>query len=207
MSEDAVSRQIQITDPTDGQNYNVTGRKIDGQVLQDVSTSLNTSDAQDFIYKFLKNTAGSADMNVNATSTAQQIFWYGPSTGANTCVNRLLIMVLDANIEPTTFGGVASLASGVIITAHDTNGTQLLDFSDGKPIANNSQWTYLAGTDAPVLDSGAGPGTDRVAVRWTIGRAGSSLNLRAGQSIRFTIQDDLSTLVEFRAMVQGINHS
>lgn len=206
MTDPTTARQTQIYDPNRGDHYNVTGDKIDGQVLQHVSTRLNTSDPSKFVYKFLRenNTAASADMNVNATSTATRVFQYSPGAGKYACINRLLILILDAGIQPALFGGITALANGVRITCNDTDGSELLDFTDGDNININAEWVHLAGVDAPITDSGLGPGIDELAIRWTIGNAGSSLHLKDTQSIRFTIQDDLTGLTEFRATVQGL---
>jgi len=207
MTESAPPRQIQIYDPIDDISKNVTGDAIDGNTCMHVATKLSSSRPGNFIYKFLRedNTAASADMNVNATSTSTRSFQYSPGAGKFACVNRLLILVLDTGIEPALFGGLTALTNGVKITCNDTDGSELIDFTDGDAINSNAEWVHLAGTDNPITDSGVGPGIDELAVRWTIGKAGSSLFLKETQSIRFEIRDDLSGLTEFRAMVQGVN--
>jgi hypothetical protein len=169
----------------------------------DVLSHSYATEPNKFIYKFLTDTGGSSDLSVNATSTAQQVFFWQNDTTTIALISRLNIQMQASGILPTDFGGISGgLANGLLISARDTNGASLMDFLDGSTIKNNAEFILLAGTD--VDRETAGPGDDFLGVRWTIDKAGAKMEVKQGQSIRFTVQDDLSTITDFRVKAQGV---
>lgn len=157
-----------------------------------------------FIYAFLRNTTtgGSFDLNVNATSTALQNFFFEVPTDKIFQLMRVNILILDAGIRPSKFGAEAALTNGIVIeTVGTDNSATTLDFCDGDTIKRNAEFVYLAGVDNIILDAAA---DDSLSVRITVdGSTGLPCELKAGQRFQFGIQDDLSGLAQFRVMIQG----
>ena len=75
------------------------------------------------------------------------------------------------------------------------------DFLDGETIKTNADFTFLAGVDNKV---DAGVANAARYVRWTIAKAGQALLLRGGEGIGMVVQDDLSGMVDFKILVQGV---
>ena len=100
-------------------------------------------------------------------------------------------------------GLASALTNGIVVEVVNGSGstaTQLFDFTDGQNIKTNENWTLLSGTDAVATPAA---GDDALPIRWTLAKSGSSLYLKPGHRIRFTLQDDLTGISSMRAMVQG----
>jgi len=153
-----------------------------------------------FVFSFLRNGAESKDMAVDGSSTPVVFKYTG--TGNGLYAYRINWIIADAGIRIYDFfGGVAALTNGITIKAIAADdSTVLIDFTNGEPIKRNAEFSSLAGTDAPILDS---VGTDILSVRWTLEKAGEPFKLGLGESIQVTIQDDLTGLTEMSAMIQG----
>ena len=155
------------------------------------------------LFKFLKNAAGSRDMNVDGSSTPVP-FYYEVPAGRNAEVSRVNFTVVDGAMGYGEFGGLgAALTNGLKVEIHNSSGVTLFDFLDGFTVKVNEDFDGLAGIDTVIHPVA---GDDSMPVRWTISRAiprAHGLVLDAGQRIAITVQDDLSNLTKFRAMIQG----
>ena len=149
------------------------------------------------IYKFLSN-GTVVEMNVDGAASTTT-FKY-TATGDSVIV-RVNLLIMDTATAPSKFGGIASLTTGLEIGIFDSDGTQVLDFTDGQPIKTNADFGLLAGTDS-VIDAGAGD--DAASIRWTIAKSGSPGWLPKDYYIAITILDDLTGISSFRAQAQGI---
>jgi hypothetical protein len=181
----------------------ITATDIDGKRAMDVYSRIGAALPSTFIFKFLKDTAASSDMAINATSTAAHHFDY-TSTVDSVHIVRVNMAILDVAMAPSKFGGLTALTNGLKFSVIDATGTELFDFTDGEPIKNNVSFGYLAGVDT-IIDAGAAG--DSLNVRWTIQRAGAALKLGTNQIFRASVQDDLSGLDQFQIMVQGLSRS
>jgi hypothetical protein len=120
-------------------------------------------------------------------------------------INRVNI-VMECATAPTDkeFCDIAALTNGLKIEVIDTDGsTVLLDFLAGTTIKENRDLVLLAGPD--VVSDFANANNRHVFIRWTIARAfdGEPLLLSDNQHIQITVQDNISTVTEIWAMVQG----
>jgi hypothetical protein len=149
-----------------------------------------------FVFSNLYN--GGPEMNVNGSITPSSHRYTVPA-GKRTYVYRINLIILDASITASKFGGLGALSIGITIKAKDSDDVLLLDFLDGQTIKNNAEFCLLAGTDMKI-----GPGTDSISIRWTIDKAGGSLILESGEYLEILVQDDLIGLTSFQAMLQGI---
>ncbi len=152
-----------------------------------------------FLFKFLRTSAGSEDM-----ATTAGVYQYTVPDGKTAEIFRVNFQIVDGGITYNEFGGLgAVLTNGIKIEIIDQDTTTvILDFLDGETIKANEHFAALSGVDA-ALDLAAGD--DALLVRWSISKAGDNhgVVLQAGEILRVTTQDDLTNLTVFQAMVQG----
>jgi hypothetical protein len=177
------------------------------QVSGSVTTSSSKSEPENYIYKLLVRVSGPQsatgedyDLNTDSDVTSSVFEWEVPA-GREFSLSRLNFEILDDAIRPTRFGGLGALANGCLFEIADADDSTVTDFTDGVPITINAHFSLLAGVDVPVVDS---VGSDLLPIRFTVAKAGAPMILTAGQKVRWTNQDDLSDMTEFRIMVQGI---
>jgi hypothetical protein len=152
------------------------------------------------LYKHLATTSGDVDLNTSSSGTD---YLYTVPAENVAVVERLNIIMSDAEIDFEKFGGIVALTNGLKIEVLDAEGTVTLDFTDGQEIKTNADFGYLAGSDV-VGAVAAGSLEDFQIIRWTIGKTGAGLFLEAGEFVRFVVQDPLNEITLFRVMVQGI---
>jgi len=172
-----------------------------------VNTSVGSVVCADGVFEFLERLSGPAgadtrDMITDYAGSVASVFHYTVPAGRVFYLSRLNILLTDGNVKPDAFGGITVLTNGCTVKIHDAAGTVCFDFMDTLTIKNNSHFAYLAGVDIQPV---AGTTNDSLPVRWTIGKAfgGRALKMPTGWSIRWTNNDAMTGLVEFRAMLQG----
>jgi len=172
-----------------------------------VNTSIGSVVCADAVFDFLTLISGpsgadSDDMITDYAGSVPSVFGYTVPAGQTLYLSRVNFLITDGGVKPDTFGGLSALTNGCTVKIHDAAGTARLDFMAGQTIKANSQFAYLAGADIQPV---AGTAIDSLPIRWTIGKAfsGRSLRLPQGWSIRWTNNDALTGLNEFRAMLQG----
>lgn len=156
----------------------------------------NYMPAENLLYKRLRTSTGASDMVV--TTTTQ--FFYSPPQPA--LISRVLFDIVDNAMQVDRFGGLGALTNGVkveILEAEDDS--VVLDFLDGDTIKSNFEFSHLAGTDAFVEPTA---GDDELLVRWSIWKSGAVLYLPPTRKFAVTIQDNLTGLSHFDAVLQGI---
>jgi hypothetical protein len=156
--------------------------------------------AADAFFQNLHNTADSdaTDMVVGAAANFDCI---GPAGKKNAWIHRLNFELVDGSISPNSFGGITALTNGCRMIVVDPDGTEQLDFLDGRTIKNNSHWALLAGSD---MKSVFAAGDDSLPIRWTLSKGlGEPLELPTGWRLRFAIQDALTGITQFSGMAQG----
>lgn len=157
--------------------------------------------ASNLFFQAFQNSAGnSVEMNVNGSVTPQEFSVTVPA-GQTLVANRINLHILDGGMRASFFGGLATLTNGVNIKIVDEEGNTDKDFTTNfGNIKQNSDFFMLAGVDGVIE---ASLGDDVLPVRWTISKAGRSVNLKGGSKVIITVNDDLTGLSRFRAMLQG----
>lgn len=105
----------------------------------------------------------------------------------------------DAGIRLNRFGGIATLANGILITVNDADDSVLHTFTP-HAIVRLSDFGLLAGPDVPTV---ADVGDDTFICRWTLEKAGRDIFLAPGQYMKIQVRDTLTDLTEFHAQAQG----
>lgn len=155
--------------------------------------------ANNYVFNHLKSKPRGVISMVTNAAGSSETFSFG-STG-DVILYRCNISLQDTNMQPGAFGAISSLNTGVQIVVEDTDGSILFDFTADDKIKENIDWNDLAGVDHVIQD---GTPDDSLTIRWTLERAGAPLYLASGQSFSFVIADDLTGLVSFEAVVQGV---
>ncbi len=158
----------------------------------------------DSFFEMFTSSSGVTEMKVSGTAVTPIAFFVSPSTAESprgVDIARINIKLTDTGLRWTFFGGLGALTNGVKIEHLSTAGAVLFDFTDGHPMKINADWSLLAGTD-DMIHPAAGP--DAIPIRWTLAKAGSAFHLNQGQSLRISVQDDLTGLTTFEAMAQGV---
>lgn len=155
------------------------------------------------VFKFLRNSSDSIEMNVNGSSSAVAFSWTVPS-GRSFEFSRHCIVMIDGGIGYNEFGGLgATLTNGLKVEFKDASDAVLLDPLDGTTIKTNEDFGALAGTDNLAQP---GVGDDSFPIRWTSTRAvpgGAGMAMVSGEKLVVTVQDNLTGLTKFRWMIQG----
>ena len=154
-------------------------------------------------WRFLKDSNGDTDMNVAGSKETPIEFsqsFVRPST-----VERVTVIVRDMAMSvPTGFFSIDELANGLWIVSRDADQKVLQDFGTAdRPIRTSAGFGALAGVDVE---------SDSVAiescfnVRWTLSKTGMPLGMRNGGDFVVSVRDDLTDLIEFTMMIQGLEH-
>lgn len=152
---------------------------------------------------FLKNDSNSSEMNVSGTTGGgAKKFKYVVPSGSTFLAERLNILIVDRNMIPYGFGGLDILTNGIFVQHFSASGDRLKTFFDEGPIKTHSHFTYVAGVDLR-LDPAGGVNDDSLSIRWTFNKVGAALLMEAGERMEFSIEDDLTDLTEFKAMIHG----
>ena len=162
----------------------------------DVSTSDVTDPRKgSFINQPLEN-GGSSEINVDGSVTPVS-FIAEPNTNKNLIVYRLLLVMEDASMSWTKFGGLTALTNGVDIKVTE-DGTERDIVTD--PIKTNRDFVWNA-YDVEIDNAT----TSVLRMRWTFQRAGTVLTLKDAQSdnIKIVVNDDLTGISYFKATAQG----
>ena len=154
----------------------------------------------DFVYAFLTGTGGATSLVTNAAGSVSSYSYVVPA-GRTFDLERINFSLIDAGSEPGQFGGVASLTTGCGFAIVGSNGTTVKQNFANHKIQHNQDWVYFAGVDMLIQ---SGTPNDAVSVRWTLAKAGAAVRMVAGESIVFTVADDLTGLIEGGIMVQGV---
>ena len=153
-------------------------------------------------WRYLKTEAGSSEMSVDGSSTPVEFVY---TAALPTVVERLNFMARDNGIaQPSGFFSLAALPKGLWIVHRAPDGAVLENFGTGdRPLMTTAAFGSLAGVD---IESDTAQGQSCFNIRWTLARAGAPLGMSPGTSLVVTVRDDLSDLIEFSAMAQGLHH-
>jgi hypothetical protein len=153
---------------------------------------------------FLRNASASNNMGVNGSSVAVPFFFL-PDQTRRCELNRILFSIRDNGASgPDEFGAIANgISTGITLKVLDSGDNVIHDFLDGETITTNGGFADFC-YDVDNMGQGL-TGDDIYAVRWTFAAAGKAVTFAPGlgQRLEITIADDLSSLVWFKALVQG----
>jgi hypothetical protein len=119
---------------------------------------------------------------------------------------RVTITALGAKEVVDGFFDQTALTNGIQIVLRKLNegpgGTDYVEMfgTDVVPVTHHQDFGIMAGTDVSSDSTG---NASRYSIRWTIAKTGATYKMDPGDSLAFLIRDDLSSVSEMRAMVQG----
>ena len=141
---------------------------------------------------------GTTNAKVDGSSTPV-VFKFAPTR--NCRIHRMMVFVEDAGaVVAANYGAVAGpLTNGIIVTHTDDSGT-VTNLHGQVAITNNADWARLC---YDVTYSGFAAGNDFVHVRWTFDKTGIPLIMESGDTLKVTVRDNLTGLVEHYFHIQG----
>jgi hypothetical protein len=152
----------------------------------------------EMLTKFARN-GSTVNMNVNGSVTPVE-FKVSSPTGFGMLVQQINFVIIDSVkvFEAADFGTIDALTNGLLIECECSTGSRV-DILDGQPIKNNGQWSAFAGVDLRTILDCKG-----MSVSWPLSKATvDPVLIQSENSIVFTVQDNLTTLDEIYANVQG----
>ena len=155
------------------------------------------------LYKGATNTAAARDLSAVSASAATPVLYdYTVPAGKTAVLARINLFLTDAGQDMLKFGGVSARTNGLKVYTKDAAGATITNFTTDTTIKKNADWALFAGPDGATTDV-LGAGDDTLVVRWTLEKSGRPISLDAGESFIVQVQDDLTSVTEFRAQVQG----
>ena len=149
-------------------------------------------------FKFFRNGANSNAMNVVGAPT---MFKVTCPTNGTLDVYRINFTFVDTAMKYAVWGGGSALSTGITVKVYDADNVVLFDFLDGETLKANEDFTSLSGVDSII---GPAAGVDDLSIRWTLEKSGRVVTLDQGDYFGINIQDDISGVTKFTAMLQGI---
>jgi len=158
------------------------------------------------IFKFLTHISGASaadsdltNMKVTGTDAIPGKFGFIPSAKAQ--IERVNIIILDGTVQPSKFGGINALTSGIEVAVLNLDGTTAIDFCDGSTWKKNADLGYWGGPP-DIIASGNPDGM--AGIRWTLSKGfGAPMTMHSGEQYVFFIRDNLGGVTEFKAFIQG----
>lgn len=163
------------------------------QVVRDIRNS------DQFIYAFLTRDNDGEDKEMAIDATGGVNFEYSQSE--EWLFSRINIVIVDAGITATGFGGLSALANGLSFLITDESGNEIENFYPIGTINENYEWSMLAGSD---VDLTATQGDDMLIIRFSVFRAGGIMRIAPNHKVRMILRDNLTGLSRFEAQVQGV---
>ncbi len=159
----------------------------------------NYVDLNEFQIEYLLESGGSAEMDVDGSSTSVP-FEYTVPQGFYFLAERLCFVIIDqGGVNADTFGALAALDNGCLLEVERKNKIAK-DLFAGLPIKSNGEWSALSGVDVSQLSGNRGVG-----IRWTLSKStGFPLRLHPQDIIRLIVRDNLTALNLFRTTIQGV---
>ena len=154
-------------------------------------------------YEYLITAGGSLNMNVDGSGTPVAFRFIAPRA---LDIHRVTFVAEDdAKEDLNGFLSLGALANGLTIIhrkSEAAGGGTLQNFGTGVvPITTHTRLGALAGVDV-VSDSVANK--SRFDIRWTLRKSGIPLAMQHHEEFIINVRDNLSTLLYFHVMVQGV---
>ena len=142
----------------------------------------------------------SPDMNVNGLLLPIE-FTYTVPLNKDLLLGKITFsLVVNKAVQAHKFGTKVALGNGCLISIQEPGAGPLHDLLSAVPIRTNGDWASIAGNRVKEL-----PGSRGMGVTWDVedSLGGSQLLVPQDYTITMIIQDDLTHLISFRAMVHG----
>jgi len=145
---------------------------------------------------------GTKDMATTADS-----YYLTPASNERFVVHNLIIHYKDTGtMDTNAYGNALTLSSGILLDVTNSADASIFDLLDGEPVTTNPEWTKFAAGSAGFQHSVIGSGPELISVNFNFELLfGIALTIdgHLGESLRMTIQDDMSNLDEHEALATG----
>lgn len=142
--------------------------------------------------------------NASAASSTSSpaVYKFTMPDGRSGTLERVCMILVDGAIDLTKFGGITARTNGLKMYTTDKDGDVITNYTTDVTIKKSGDFALFAGPDANTVDV-LGAGDDAQLVRWTFAKAGMPIRLNSGESFNIAVQDDITSLTEFTAVVHG----
>jgi hypothetical protein len=147
-------------------------------------------------------TVDMSNASAAANTTNPAIYKFTMPAGRSGTLERVNMLLMDGSIDLTKFGGIAARTNGLKIYTETAGGTTITNYTTDLTIKKSGDFVLFAGADAGTVNELGGT-DDSQLIRWTFSKAGQPIRLNAGESFNIAVQDNLTSLTQFTAMVQG----
>ena len=137
-------------------------------------------------------------MMANATLEEPKLFEYPVPMGKEVYLFHLHFVVVDTTMEANKFGDLAELANGLKLEILTASGKIRHTFDGGLRVTKNDTWDLIA--PGGVTNTPGASSDDKLTATWDM-HGDEEMRLNAGDRVRCTVQDDLSTLTSLRCVV------
>jgi len=153
-------------------------------------------------YEYLAEDGGNSYMSVEASIESPAKFKFTVPEGYHLHLQSLRIAIVDGGIALTGFAGEDILTNGCLFQILNAEDEIITHFAtDTQPIVITAQLATLSETYAFVDKDLAN--VDVFIVNWKMNTSESHIVMREGYTFQIVIQDDLSDIDFFRAVIQG----
>lgn len=144
------------------------------------------------------------NLNVVGSLASPQIFsvQVGPNATQSIDITRIMVsMITDTAVDLSRFGDIAGgLTNGVVLRRVDGATNNIWN------VKTNGELTNLCFDYSPYASTNPAQGQDGAKFRYTFAgqdKHGVAVRLNAGDALQLIVQDDLSSLTEFRIIAEG----
>jgi hypothetical protein len=137
-----------------------------------------------------------------ANTTNPAVYKFTMPAGRSGTLQRVCMLLVDGSIDLTKFGGLTARTNGLKVYTETAGGTIITNYTTDITIKKSGDFVLFAGPDAGTVNELGGT-DDAQLIRWTFSKAGMPIRLNAGESFNIAVQDDITSLTEFTAMVHG----
>jgi hypothetical protein len=131
-------------------------------------------------------------------------FSVGPPEGEVWEMHRVIGYIEDAGtFSGSGYGALSALTNGIRVRCY-RGSTMENDLLNGEAIKTNTQWKAVC-FDIKISEFGLGNANESLGFRWTWAKSGTPITLNGDldDQIRFTMQDNLTGLINHSFLVQG----
>jgi len=147
------------------------------------------------MFPYLRDSGGNENAILDYSSTPTDYFVQAPE-GDVLGVGALFATIEDLGIfRYCNYGAGASLTNGISVQHTDSEGGEIVSFTNGVPITCNGQW-ISSSYDRTLSEDPAV--NNWMTIRWDLGAERLPLVLSYGERLAVTLNDDFTGLVSHR---------
>ena len=107
----------------------------------------------------------------------------------STKIERMIVSVVDSTVSNTAdYGNISGLTNGIQLYHRDSE-DNILETLTPFPVKTNQDWSAVC---YDVTYHTLGAGSDQVSIRWTFSKTGLPIELKIGEYLEVSVNDDFT---------------